>query len=176
MVQIIYFSIPGETWHSGEIIVQTAGNTQMVAEQLGQLLNIVPEPIQPKVDYPKDYAGITQRATTEQSRWPKLQQEPTVRSELIYLGFPNWFGDVPSPVKRWLQQNDVRQTRLRVFVTHEGSGLGHTLNSIQTLAPQAIIEPGLAIRGGRANQAQQALHHWLQALEIKTKEKNDDRK
>ncbi|MHA3065918.1 flavodoxin family protein [Lacticaseibacillus saniviri] len=176
MVQIIYFSISGETWHSGEIIVQTAGNTQMVAEQLGQLLNIVPEPIQPKVAYPKDYAGITQRATAEQSKWPKLQAGPTVHSELIYLGFPNWFGDAPPSVKSWLQQNDVRPTKLRVFVMHEGSGLGHALTSIQALAPQAIIETGLAIRGGRANQAQLALQHWLLALEIKTKEKNDDRR
>ena len=46
------------------------------------------------------------------------------------------------------------------FCTHEGSGLGHSVEDIRRLCPGARVEPGLAIRGTGVRTAEPALRAW----------------
>jgi flavodoxin len=45
--------------------------------------------------------------------------------------------------------------------THEGSGLGSTEKEIATVCPQATVSEGLAVRGGKAADAQSDVEEWL---------------
>jgi flavodoxin len=52
------------------------------------------------------------------------------------------------------------------FCTHEGSGLGQSVNEIKKLCPRATVLEGLAIRGSNAVNAQNAVSAWLRKIGI----------
>lgn len=47
------------------------------------------------------------------------------------------------------------------FCTHEGSGFGNSLEDFKKTCPEALIYPGLAIRGSRVNKADTAIQNWV---------------
>lgn len=51
------------------------------------------------------------------------------------------------------------------FMTHGGSGFGHSLADIRTLAPQAEIIEGEAFYGSRASNSQNDVNKWIKGLQ-----------
>jgi len=164
MAQLIYFSLAGPTWTNGTVVNQPIGNTARLAQLIGQQLALSPVSIRVKPSYPCDYSALETRAQAEITHWPTIVRAPKVQSTIIYLGYPIWFGDVPPAVKRWLTSVSA-SFELRPFVTHEGSGVGRSLQSLQTLVPQAKMTSSLAVRGGRVDRATVAVNHWLLGFE-----------
>lgn len=50
-------------------------------------------------------------------------------------------------------------------MTHGGSGFGHSLADIRTLAPQAEIIKGEAFYGSRASNSQNDVNKWIKGLQ-----------
>lgn len=67
---------------------------------------------------------------------------------------------MPMPVFTFLEHFDFSGKTIRPFCTHEGSGLGHSVEDIRRLCPGARVEPGLAIRGTGVQAAEPALRAW----------------
>lgn len=67
---------------------------------------------------------------------------------------------MPMPVFTFLEHFDFSGKTIRPFCTHEGSGLGHSVEDIRRLCPGARVEPGLAIRGTGVRTAVPALRAW----------------
>ncbi len=168
MAEIVFFAISGPTWLGGCVANREIGNTQIVAETLGRQLGASISRIEPKQPYPDEYTALTARAETEKApeKWPELMPMPPLTSDTIYLGYPNWFGDVPPAVKQWLRQTPLVGKRIRPFVTHEGSGVGTSMATLSTLAVGATIEQALPVRGGRAARSECAVRNWLAALDV----------
>jgi flavodoxin len=81
--------------------------------------------------------------------------------EVIFLGYPNWWGTMPMPVCSFLDEYDLSKKIIAPFCTHEGSGLGRSLSDLKKMCPQSTILDGLAIRGGDVKNAQDAVAGWL---------------
>jgi flavodoxin len=81
--------------------------------------------------------------------------------DMIYLGFPNYWGTMPMPVFTFLEQCRLRGKRICLFCTHEGDGFGHSKQDVQRLCPGAIIEAGPAILGAHISEAQSIITKWI---------------
>ncbi|MGL5512516.1 MAG: flavodoxin, partial [Sporomusa sp.] len=142
-----------------------SGNTREIANQIhrnvgGDIFEIVT--VNP---YPSDYNATTRQAKQELETGykPELQTKINNMQEyaVIYLGYPNWWGTIPMPVVTFLSQYDLAGKTIIPFSTHQGSGLGRSVDDIKKYSPGSTILEGLAIRGSDARSAQNDVNEWL---------------
>ena len=85
--------------------------------------------------------------------------------DVVFLGFPNWWGDMPMAVYTFLESYDFSGKKIIPFCTHEGSGLASTERKIAEMCPDADVLNGLTVRGSVAqsnrNKANDAVVSWL---------------
>ena len=167
-VLIVFFSHTGENYAVGEI---EQGNTHIVAEMIaqvtrGELFEIVPE--QP---YPHRYKECIEAAKREKEQGARPAYKQEIRTDAydtIFIGYPNWWGDMPMIVYTFLEQHDWNGKRIIPFCTHEGSGLSNTEKSLARTCSGATVEKGLALHGSTAqnkrDEARQSVRNWLKKL------------
>lgn len=165
---IVFFSHTGENYAVGEI---EKGNTHLVAETIaeatgGTLFEIVPEQA-----YPKSYNACIDVAKREKQAGAR----PAVRGDIateeydtIFIGYPNWWGDLPMAVYTFLERHDWSGKSVIPFCTHEGSGLSDTERHIVRSCTGATVGKGLALHGStaqnRPDEREKAVREWLAAL------------
>jgi flavodoxin len=86
--------------------------------------------------------------------------------DLIYLGYPNWWGTMPMAVFTFLESYDFSEKTMIPYCTHEGSGMGSSERDIKKLCPNAKMLSGLAIRGGSVDRADKDIANWLKKLDL----------
>lgn len=155
-ILIAYFSKTGNT--------ETIAN--MIAEQTGGELFKV-ETVTP---YPDDYNETVDIAREEQDNdaRPELSThvEDMSQYDIIYLGYPNWWGTMPQAMFTFLEEYDFSGKTIIPFCTHGGSALGRSEEDIAELVPDAILLEGLAVSGSSVDSAQGTVEEWLNSLEI----------
>lgn len=167
-VLVVFFSHTGENYAVGNI---EKGNTHIVAEMIaettgGALFEIVPEK-----EYPKSYNPCVEVAKKEKEAGarPAVKGDIAVEDyDTVFLGYPNWWGDMPMPVYTFLEKHDWSGKTVVPFCTHEGSGLSGTEKYIAATCKGATIEKGLALHGATAQnkreQAKTTVNTWLAKL------------
>ena len=162
---IAFFSRGDENYVNGEIKTLAIGNTEAAAAIIQKLTGADLFKIDPKQAYAKDYNECIAQAQADQKRnaRPELKTYPDSIDgyEVIYLGFPNYWGTMPMAVFTFLEHFDFTGKTIRPFCTHEGSGMGSSISDIKKLCPGAHVEQGLTIRGGRVNMSQADIKKWL---------------
>ena len=115
--------------------------------------------------YPEDYTETTNVAREEQRQNGRPELTDRVDNmdsyDVIYLGYPNWYGTMPMAVFMFLESYDFSGKSIIPYCTHEGSGMGNSERDIKKLCPSAKVLPGLAIRGGSVARAGKDLSNWL---------------
>lgn len=168
-ILVAYFSRTGENYGVGNI---SKGNTEIVAEFIGQYVGGDLFHIEPAVQYPQNYDECVDLAKKEQSAKARPSLASTLESiqnyDVIFLGFPNWWGDMPMPVYTFIEQFDFTGKIVIPFCTHEGSGLGGIPQKIERACKGANVLKGIAIRGSAAQnsqkQVQKTVNKWLADL------------
>ena len=167
---IAYFSRAGNNYVGGGIVNLPVGNTEVIAKMIQQMTNGDLFHIESLKGYPADYTETTEVAQAERraNARPELTRrlENSAAYEVIFLGYPNWWGSMPMPVFTFLEGNDLSGKTIAPFCTHEGSGLGHSVADIRKACPKSIVLEGFAIRGGDVKNAQGAVAGWLKELGI----------
>jgi len=167
---IAYFSRNGNNYVGGSIVNLPVGNTEVAARKIqsqtgGKLFQICTVKA-----YPADYTQTTRVAQDELSAnaRPELSEKPENITDynLIYLGYPNWWGTMPMALFTFLETYDFSGKTIVPFCTHEGSGMGKSERDIKKLCPQAKVLPGLAIRGGSVAGSDSNIREWLKKLDI----------
>lgn len=165
-VLVVFFSHTGENYGVGNI---TKGNTCIVAEMIaeatgGELFEIVP--VQ---KYPKTYDACVDLAKKEKSAGarPAIEGDIAVEEyDTVFIGYPNWWGDMPMPVYTFIERHDWQGKNVIPFCTHEGSGLSNTERNIAEACKGATVGKGLAMRGTTAQnsreQAKKSVLTWLE--------------
>lgn len=165
---IAYFSRKGNNYVSGNIIDLPIGNTKIIAQKIQVLTGSDLFEIDTVQSYPEDYTETTNVAQEEkrQNARPELTEivNDMASYDVIYLGYPNWWGTMPMAVFTFLESYDFSGKTIIPFCTHEGSGMGSSERDIKKLCPQAKVLSGLAIRGGSVSKAGNDLTNWLEKL------------
>jgi len=162
---IAYYSRKGQNYVGGTIVNLAFGNTEVVAKKIqelkgGDLFEI--DTIKP---YPKDYTETTNVAMVEKRENARPELSKTVDNidayEVIYLGYPNWWGTFPMVVFTFLESYDFTGKTIIPFCTHEGSGIGNSELDIKKLCPKANVIKGLALKGSSVCKADNEITNWL---------------
>lgn len=167
-ILVAFFSRTGENYAVGRI---EQGNTHIVAEMIASATGGTLFRIEPATPYPDDYRACTEIAQREKrsKARPALVGEIAAEEyDVIFLGYPNWWGDLPMPVYTFLERHDWQGKVVIPFCTHEGSGLSDTENRLRTACRGASVLNGLAVRGAVAQNeretARKQVLEWLKQL------------
>ena len=86
--------------------------------------------------------------------------------DVIFLGYPNWWGTMPMPVYTFLESYDFCGKLIVPFCSHEGSGMGHSERDIAKACPKATVLKGIAIHGSSASSAVSNVSSLIDELSI----------
>jgi flavodoxin len=145
-----------------------SGNTREIANQIhesvgGDLFEIV------SVDkYPRDYDETVEQAKKELDAgyMPKLVSdvENVGSYDVVFIGYPNWWGTIPRPVASFLSRCDSPGKIIAPFCTHGGDRLGQSAEDIAKLCTRSTVLEGLAVRGGEVRNAKTRVSEWLRKI------------
>lgn len=163
---IAFYSRAGENYFGGQYRVVALGNTEKVAKQIAEATGGTLFQIRQKVPYAVDYETCIRQAKADQQAKarPELAELPGSLDDYdeIYLGYPNYWGDLPMAVYTLLENFDWTGKIIHPFCTHEGSGLSGTERKVATVCKGARVTTGLAIRGSDADDSARSVQAWVQ--------------
>lgn len=163
---IAFYSRAGENYFGGQYRTVTVGNTEKVARQIAEVTGGTLFQIRQKVPYAVDYQTCIRQAKADQKAKarPELVELPGSLDgyDEIYLGYPNYWGDLPMAVYTFLEGMDWTGKTIHPFCTHEGSGLSGTEQKIAAVCKGAHLTPGLAILGSEVDTAAGTVRVWAQ--------------
>ena len=160
---ILYFSREDENYSVGYI---DKGNTEVIADFIKEITGADTFKVERKKAYPKEYMSCTKEAQEEQN----IDARPELIKELdnidnydvIYIGSPVWWGVMPQPMVTQLEKLDFSGKTVRVFTTHEGSGLGSIPSQVKRLCVGTyVLDNSLAIKGSSAKAARSKVEDWI---------------
>jgi flavodoxin len=162
---IAYFSRKGNNYVGGSIKNLSVGNTEVAAGIIQKLTGGDSFKIDTAKAYPEGYDETTRAAQLEQGQdaRPKItgRVDDMDKYDVIFLGYPNWWGTMPMPVFTFLEAYDFSGKTIAPFCTHEGSGMGRSESDIKKLCPGAKVAKGLSIQGGSVRKAESEISDWL---------------
>ena len=144
------------------------GNTGVVADMIAQATGADLFSIRTVEQYPDTYDATLDQGQQEQSDGARPELATHLENldsyDTIFLGFPNWWGDMPMAVYSFLDEVDLSGKTVIPFITSGGSGFSNTISTIQQMEPQATVQEGLSIGASSATGAQQQVESWLSEL------------
>ena len=180
-ILIVYFSMPedvdtnGVNAVAGASIVmneeQKLGNVQYIAQVIQQNVGGELFRIETVQNYPLEHDTLVEQASNEQ----KNQARPELKAfpeniedyDTIFIGYPNWWGDMPMPMYTFLEGIDLSEKTIIPFCPHGGSRFSNTLQSISQIQPDAMVsQNGFIISRNDVADAEQNIIAWLQSLSL----------
>ena len=147
---------------------QTTGNTGIVAAMIAQATGADVFSIQTEEPYPDTYDATLDQGQAElrEDARPALAThiENLDSYDVIFIGYPNWWGDMPMALYSFFDEVDLSGKTIVPFVTSGGSGFSNTIGAIESMETDATVLEGLSISGSSAAQAQEEVEQWLSQL------------
>lgn len=162
---VAFYSRADENYFSGGCRYVTVGNTEKVAKVISEMTGADLFKIEQKIPYAADYNTCIEQAKKDlqAKARPELVSMPDNLDgyDEIYLGYPNYWGDMPMAMYTFLEKFDWKGKTIHPFCTHEGSGLSGMEGKIQSACKGAVVMKGLAIQGSFADNARAAIEKWV---------------
>ena len=150
------------------IYYSRTGNTREIANQIHKSVDGDIFEIHTVKRYPDDYEELKKVAKEELATEYKPALKITIENirayDVIFIGYPIWWGTFPAPVRTFLAENDLSKKTVAPFCTHLGSRLGRSVSDISTLCQKSTMQDGLAVWGKDAKDAQKEVSDWLHRL------------
>lgn len=157
---------------------EAKGNVEAVAEWISEYTKGDLFSIETVEKYPVDYDAVIEQGGQEQRNndRPELRThvEDMENYSIIYLGFPNWYNDMPMAVYSFLEEYNLEGKTIVPFVTSAGSGLANTRKAIVQIQPGAeVVEDGLALRMEEVDNSEERVKEWIDSLSLTPSQNND---
>lgn len=167
-ILIAYFSRNGRNFVKGEEKALAEGNTEKIAYWIQKKVGGDLFEITPAIPYSANYEECVKqsKAEKEANARPALAKkvENLADYDVIFLGYPNWWGTCPMPVLSFLEQGDFKNKLIITFCTHEGARSLYSVADIQCVAKGAIVKEGAAVNGSYLSAAEPTIDAWLDSL------------
>lgn len=148
---------------------EAKGRMQALAEMIqaetgGDLFSIRTEET-----YPADGGELIDYAADEQDE----DARPALTSHIenldsydtIFIGYPNWWADMPQPLYTFFEEYDFSGKTIIPFNSHNGSRFSNTIETIAELEPDAeVIEDGFTVNERNVPDAAGDIADWLDGL------------
>ena len=130
-------------------------NTKAVAEQIAQALGADIEVVVPVVPYDGTYQETLERCGQERASGILPEVQPVKadfsKYDLIFLGYPIWYGEIALPMASALKQIDLSGKKVVPFCSFGSGGLESGAAQLAKLQPGAEILPGYGVRAARVD-------------------------
>lgn len=178
-ILIAWFSVPegidpaGADAVSGASIVvddgEKLGNVQYMAQIIRESAGGDSFRIETVQEYPLEHDALVDFADDEKAEnaRPELTALPENLDQYstVFLGYPNWWADLPMPVYTFLESVDLSGKTIIPFCPHGGSGFSRTVRTIAELQPEAVVsEDGLTISRGEVAGAKDEITAWVRSF------------
>lgn len=162
---VAYYSRAGENYFGDGLHYIEEGNTEKVAKMIAEATGADLFKIEQKEPYSEDYMICINEAKKDLQAHarPELvfMPENIDQYDEIYLGYPNYWGDLPMAVYTFIENYDWNGKTVHPFCTYEGSGLGATESKVKKACKGANVTKGLAVEGGSADYAKSEVEKWV---------------
>lgn len=178
-ILICYFSFP-ETYSTdasagaSRVVIdgEMKGAMQYMAEIIsdetgGDLFRI--ETIQ---EYPGTHEPLVDQASEEKAESARPGLSVHIENpddyDTVFIGYPNWWGDMPMPLYTFLEEYDFSGKTIIPFNSHGGSGFSRTIETIAEYEPEAsVVIRGFSVSRENVSGVESDLRTWVQSLGIK---------
>ena len=142
-----------------------SGITEKVAKKVATVINADLFEIEPKEKYTEedlDWTNKQSRSSIEMNENIKPEIVNKVSNleeyEKIVLAFPIWWYKEPTIIDRFLEENDMSEKEIYVFVTSGSSPIDSTYKSLQNNFPDLNFVSGKRFTG---NERDEEYKSWL---------------
>ena len=154
---VVFFSHAGDNYAVGNIEV---GNTKIVADYIAELTG--------KYDG-MAYTPLINMATEERKNGELPEYEGDVDLapyDTVFIGGPIWWGTYPQVMFTFFKKhaNDLKGKTVIPFTTHEGSGLGNSVEDVKAAFPGANVQKGFSIYGHEVRTEKAKVEEWIKGL------------
>ncbi len=182
---VVYFSMPETTnpdnmtqEEDNSVVVidgEVLGNTQYVAYVIQENTGADIFRIEPETPYPTDHKTLVDLAAQEQDDDARPAIKDNIKNleqyDTVFVGFPNWWGDMPMILYSFFDTYDFSGKNIIPFNTHGGSGFSNTISTIEKLEPDANVnKDGFTVSRNRVQDAEPDIIAWLGDLGYKETE------
>ena len=140
-------------------------NTKTVATEIATRLNADIEEIVPVQPYDGEFEATIQRCMKEREEGIVPELKPLTSNladyDVIFLGYPVWFGTFAPPVGAFLSQVDLSGKKVVPFCTFGSGGLESSMKDLAEKQPNAEILPGYGVRAARMAAVPKEVEQFL---------------
>ena len=141
------------------------GTTKAVADALQAQLGADAEEIVAVESYGTDFGATIARGQKElqEGTLPEIQpiQADIASYDVIFLGYPIWFGTYANPIATVLDQVDLKGKKIVPFCTFGSGGLEESVAAIRQKLPEAEVLPGYGVRAARIDAVPAEVERFL---------------
>ena len=159
------FAATGFTQKKLVLFYSETGTTKTVAETLQKQLGADIESIEPVKAYSGNFQETMQRGQRENQSGETPALKPLKKKiadyDVIFLGYPIWFGTYANPIATLVKENDFAGKTIVPFCTFGSGGLNTSSDALVKALPKATIKPGYGVRTARVAAAAKELDRFL---------------
>ena len=149
------------------VFYSQTSNTKQVADVMATQLGADLAEIVPVETYDGDFYATIERGKKEldEKAYPEIQTLAfdVANYDVIFLGYPIWFGTYAPPVFTFLNQVDLGGKKVVPFCTFGSGGLESSLKDLAAAEPEAEILPGYGVRAARLEAMPKEVDRFLKA-------------
>ncbi|MBQ1927887.1 MAG: flavodoxin [Alphaproteobacteria bacterium] len=166
LVFAVFFAFGAARAENLIVYFSDSGNTERVANTIYELVGGDVARIVSVMPYPKSQTDKTYVAKREQESGARPEYEDlgvnVADYDLIFLGYPIWWGGMPMVVYTFLENNNFDGKVIVPFATYGTSGLGNSVEEIKRVAPGATVTEGFGMPGKETTKDYtKVLAEWL---------------
>ena len=143
------------------------GNTKAVAEEIANKLGADIEEITMADPYDPDFQATIDRCLKEREQeiLPTINpvKADLANYDVIFLGYPVWFGTYAPPVITFLNDADFSGKKIVPFCTFGSGGLESSVKDLVAAEPNAEVLPGYGVRAARLDAMPKEVDNFLKA-------------
>lgn len=177
-VLVAYFSVPetdGVDASSGASRLVTGGklqgNTEYVATVISEATGGDLFEIKAVHTYPGSHKELIDAAKKESDDNARPQLATHIKNlkeyDVIFIGFPNWWYDMPKPLYTFFDEYDFSGKTVVPFCTHGGSRFSSAIKTIREMEKNATVLNGYTIARDRVAESKEGILKWLEKIGMK---------
>lgn len=177
-VLVAYFSVPetdGVDASSGASRLVTGGklqgNTEYVATVISEATGGDLFEIKTVHTYPGSHKELIDAAKKESNDNARPRLATHIKNlkeyDVIFIGFPNWWYDMPKPLYTFFDEYDFSGKTVVPFCTHGGSRFSSAVKTIREMEKNATVFDGYAIARARVAESKEGILKWLERIGMK---------
>jgi flavodoxin len=153
-VLVVYYTRTGNTKQMADTIQRLAGGDCI------ELKTVDP--------YPSSYDAVLEQARREINSGYRPPLSTVIADihtyDVIFVGYPIWFGTTPPPVITFLSEHDFSGKTVIPFCTSGSSSGDTSFRNVERLCSRATVLEGLQIRGASVGSAEAVITGWLRRI------------